>query len=78
MSNDPAIQIHQLDLHRRYAHLSVEDLWWRYFELGGMNTAPQLDALLHGSVEPTAHEYNLMAIALNERFMEFAPSRSIP
>jgi hypothetical protein len=67
-----------VELYRRYAELSVEELWWRYFGLGGMNTAPQLDALLHGSVEPGAHEYNLMAAALNEHFMAFDPSRFIP
>ena len=78
MSNGPGIHIQLVELNRRYADLSVEELWWRYFGLGGTSTAPQLDALLHGSVDPTAHEYNLMAAALNERFMEFDPSRSVP
>lgn len=78
MSNGPGIHIQLVELNRRYADLSVEELWWRYFGLGGTSTAPQLDALLHGSVDPSAHEYNLMAAALNERFMEFDPSRSIP
>jgi hypothetical protein len=78
VSNGPGIHIQLVELNRRYADLSVEELWWRYFGLGGTSTAPQLDALLHGSVDPSAHEYNLMAAALNERFMEFDPSRSIP
>ena len=78
MSNGPGIHIQLVELNRRYADLSVEELWWRYFGLGGTSTAPQLDALLHGSVDPTAHEYNLMAAALNERFMEYDPSRSVP
>jgi hypothetical protein len=76
--NGPGIQVQLVELYRRYANLSVEELWWRYFELGGMRTATQLDTLLHGSLDPTAYEYNLMAVALNEHFMDFDPSRFIP
>ena len=78
VSNGPGIHVQLVELNRRYALLSVEELWWRYFGLGGMITASQLDALLHGSVDPTAHEYNLMAVALNERFRGSDPSRFVP
>jgi hypothetical protein len=77
VSSGPGIQIQTVELYRQYANLSVQELWWLYFQLGGMNTAPQFDALLHGRVDPSAHEYNLMAAALNEHFMEFDPSRFI-
>jgi hypothetical protein len=78
VSNSPRPEVQLVELHRQYAALSVYDLWWRYFELGGTNTAPELDALLHGTVDPTAHEYNIIAVALNEYLMEFDPSRFVP
>ena len=56
MSNGPGIYVQLVELNRRYADLSVGELWWRYFGLGGMNNASQLNELLHGSVDPTAHE----------------------
>jgi hypothetical protein len=46
--------------------------------LGGMSTPIELDAILHGTVEPTAHQYSLIAVALNKYFVEFDPSRFIP
>lgn len=78
VSNDTEPKVQLVEQYRRYADLSVEELWWRYFGLGGMSTLLQLEAFLHGSVDPTANEYNLLAVALNERFMEFDPSRSVP
>jgi hypothetical protein len=75
-SPEPPVQ--PIELYRRYADLSIEELWWRYFALGGMNTSEQLEALLHGTVQPTPHEYNLIAVALNEHFGEFGPSRCVP
>jgi hypothetical protein len=50
----------------------------RYFELGGMSTALQLEAFLLGALEPGAHDRELIAHALNKRFVELGgniPSR---
>ncbi len=78
VSNGTEPKLQLVEQYRRYADLSVEELWWRYFGLGGMSTLLQFDEFLQGSVDPTPNEYNIMAVALNERFMEFDPSRSIP
>jgi hypothetical protein len=74
----PEVQIQVVEQYRQYAVLSVEELWLRCFELGGMNTQLQLDAFLHGITRPTPHEHNLMALALNQYFMEFDLSQFAP
>jgi hypothetical protein len=59
-----------LDLYRREAKLSHGELWLRYFELGGMSTGLQLEAFLYGALEPSVHDHDVIAHALNERFAE--------
>jgi hypothetical protein len=59
-----------LDAFRREARLSHNVLWMRYFELGGMSSAFQLDAYLHDALQPSRHEHDVIAQALNERFVE--------
>lgn len=67
-----------LDLFRQKAGLSHGELWWRYFELGGMSDSFQLDALLQGALQPTAHDRDVIAHALNERFVEQGGSHPVP
>ena len=50
--------------------LSHRDLWFRYFELGGMSTALELEAYLLNALTTTDHDRDLVATALNERFAE--------
>lgn len=50
--------------------LSITDLWWRYFALGGMSTQLELDAILYHALEPTTEDLDLLAVALNERASE--------
>ncbi len=57
-----------LDRFRQSAGLSHGDLFLRYFELGGMSTALQLEAILYGALDPTPHDEEVIAHALNERF----------
>jgi len=52
--------------------LAHTDLWLRYFELGGMSTALELEAYLSGALEATSHDRDVIAVALNERFSELA------
>ena len=66
-----------LDQARQDAMLSVGALWLRYFELGGMGTALELEAYLHGALKPTAHEYDVLAHTLNERFVELGGNHPI-
>lgn len=59
-----------LDDARRDVGLSTTDLWLRYFALGGNSTPIELEAYLHGALEPTPHERNLIAHAMNEHDVE--------
>ena len=49
----------------------------RYFELGGMSTALQLEGFLYGALRPTANDDDLVAHALNERFVELGGNHPI-
>ena len=54
------------------------DLWVRYFALGGMSTALEVEAYLVGALVPSPHEHDLIAVALNERFLELGCHQPIP
>jgi hypothetical protein len=62
--------LEKLDEFRQGAGLSHGELWLRYFELGGMSTGFELETFLYGLVVPTAHDHDVIAHALNERFTE--------
>ena len=66
------------DQFRREAQLSHGDLFMRYFELGGMSTALQLEAFVYGALEPSAHDREVIAHALNERFVELGGNHPVP
>jgi len=55
-----------LDAARRRAGLSVEGLWIRYFELGGVASVIEFDAFLRGALVPPRLERDVLAHALNE------------
>ncbi|MCU1392137.1 MAG: hypothetical protein JWM34_565 [Ilumatobacteraceae bacterium] len=63
---------------RRELNLSVNDLWWRYFALGGMGTAVEIDAILYQALIPSTADSDLLAVALNERFSELGRDHPIP
>jgi hypothetical protein len=67
-----------LDVYRRDADLSHPELWLRYFELGGMSTGLQLEAVLYGALRPSDHDHDLIAHALNERFTELGGDHPVP
>lgn len=71
-------QIKVLDGYRLDAGLSHGDLFLRYFELGGMSSALELEAFLYGALEPSAHDREVMAHALNERFVEMGGNHPVP
>ena len=77
MSNLPEPQVQLVELYRQHAALSIEDFWMRCFELGGMNTPLEFDSVLHEASLPTSFEHNLMALALNEYFIEVGVSQSV-
>jgi len=59
-----------LDAARRRAGLSVERLWIRYFELGGLASVMELDAFLRGALIPVRLERDVLAHAVNEALRE--------
>jgi hypothetical protein len=65
-------------LHTRDDDLSLADLWLRCFALGSTNTPQELAGFLRGELRPTRHEYNLIAVALNEYFVDIGASQSVP
>jgi hypothetical protein len=67
-----------LDLFRIDAALSHGELWLRYFELGGMSTGLQLEAFLYGALRPSRPDYDIIAHALNERFVELGGNHPVP
>jgi hypothetical protein len=75
MSSQPTTT---LDEHRRNALLSHSELWFRYFELGGMSSAFEVEAILYGALEPSPHDLDLIAHALNERFVELGGNHPVP
>lgn len=69
---------HVLEQARRDVGLSHGELWFRYFELGGMSTALEVEAYLYGALIPSRHDGDLIAVALNERFSELGGDHPIP
>ena len=67
-----------LDLYRQVADLSQDELWMRYFELGGMSTSLQLEAFLFGALQPSIHDHDVIAHAINERMVELGGNHPVP
>jgi hypothetical protein len=70
--------IDALEQARREVGLSVADLWMRYFALGGVSTALEVEAILFGALIPITHDRDVLAVALNERFAEMGGDHPIP
>jgi hypothetical protein len=73
--NEPALDV--LDAFRQQAGLSHRELWLRYFELGGMSTGFELEAFLFGVLAPSDHDHDVIAHALNERFVELGGNHPV-
>ncbi|MHB1598554.1 MAG: hypothetical protein ACYCXY_06620 [Acidimicrobiales bacterium] len=67
-----------LERFRLQAELSQGELWMRYFELGGMSTALEVEAFVFGALEPSPHDHDVLAHALNERFVELGGNHPVP
>lgn len=67
-----------LDRARRDADLTQEDLWMRYFGLGGMAPAMELEAVCHGAMSTNDPDYDRIVHALNERFTELGRNHPVP
>lgn len=74
---DPEL-LDPLEKARRFLDLSVSDLWWRYFAVGGMYTELEIEAILFGALVPTDNDRDMIAVALNERFSELGGDHPMP
>jgi hypothetical protein len=59
-----------LEVFSEYTLLTFDELWLRCFALGSMRTAEEMRGFLVGSLDPTRHDYNLIAVALNEHMRD--------
>jgi hypothetical protein len=66
-----------LDVARTEAGLTRGDLFLRYFELGGMSSPLELEAFCCGALQPSAHDHDVIAHALNERFSELGRNHPV-
>jgi hypothetical protein len=70
------------DLNKRFhlafeaAELTVDELWLRYFSLGGEAGWFEIDAYLNGAIAMPPMQHDLLAHAINERLDEIAPPRA--
>ena len=63
---------------RQDSGLSQEELWLRYFALGGMRRPLELDAVVHNALHTSAHDRDILVHALNERFTELGRGHPVP
>ena len=69
--------IDPLEKARRALKMSVSDLWWRYFAIGGMRSELELEAILYQALVPSENDRDILAVALNERFSELGGDHPI-
>jgi hypothetical protein len=67
-----------LEAARRDVGFSLSELWCRYFALGGMYTALEVDAVLNGALVMAAIDRDRIAVALNERYAELGGDHPVP
>jgi hypothetical protein len=68
-----------LEAARQEVRLSREDLYWRYFALGGSVAREAVERYLDGQVEVwSPAEVNILTQALNERYAEIGLSAQVP
>jgi hypothetical protein len=74
----PERQRELAELCRQHTALTLEEFWFRCVAIGGTNTPLQLEAFLHGALRPTPHEFNVMAVAVNEHLAEIGVEQFVP
>ena len=70
MNSNAEGTVDPLEHARRTLGLSVSDLWWRYFAVGGMSSELEIEAMLYQALVPSDAEHDMLAVALNERYFE--------
>lgn len=54
----------------------MQELWLRYFSLGGDAGPTEVDAYLNNLMPFTLLQHNILALAVNERLNELPPPRA--
>jgi hypothetical protein len=67
-----------LDEARQRLGLSVRDLWIRYFAIGGGVDQMEFEGFLHGMIKIDRFQYNVLAHAINEAFMDAGSTERVP
>lgn len=65
-------------LAHQHAELTVEELWLRYFALGGIAAALEIEAYLHGLMVLPPMQRDMLAQAVNERLDELVGRGRVP
>lgn len=60
------------------SQLTIEELWLRYFAIGGDSGKVEVEAYLAGLTALTTLQHNVLAHAINERLDELGPSPRAP
>ena len=68
-------QPQNFDAARRDVGLSQDELWVRYFALGGSAMPTEFEAYVVGALEPAQGDHDMLVHALNERSMELGSER---
>lgn len=76
--SSPHVNSHQRELSRAFGHaeLTTNELWLRYFALGGEAGPTEVDAYLNGLMGFSPFQHNILALALNERLNELPKPRA--
>jgi hypothetical protein len=67
-----------LDEARKRIDFSLNELWLAYFAIGGKADRLEFEAFFHGLMRPDALEYNVLAHAVNEAFMDRGSDERMP
>lgn len=70
--------IDPLEHARRELDMTMSELWWRYFTLGGRGTQLEIEAMMLGALVPPDFDRDVLAVALNERFSELGGDHPLP
>lgn len=74
----PARQRALIRVAQERARLSTDQLWLRYFSLGGVHGPEELQAFLDGTLDLPAHQRDLVSVVLNERLDELTWRHRVP
>ena len=78
MESSQPFDEHQRGLVDAYvtSQLNVDELWLRYFALGGEAGKVEVEAYLSGLMPLPSLQHNILAHAINERLDELGPRRA--